>query len=97
MLLSCNPNDVEGSMKLIEDLTVNANRVQQQVLKEILTRNSETEYLRGFLNGCGDKDLFKKSVPVVNYEDIKPYIEMIANGAPSKIISAEPITELLTR
>ncbi|KAJ8645970.1 hypothetical protein MRB53_007718 [Persea americana] len=96
MLISCDPNDVEGGMKLIEDLTVNANHVQQQVLKEILTRNAETEYLRGFLNGCSDKDLFKKSVPIVNYEDIKPYIEMIANGTPSKIISAEPISELLT-
>ncbi|XVF44365.1 hypothetical protein PTKIN_Ptkin02bG0114400 [Pterospermum kingtungense] len=43
-----------------------------------------------------DKELLKNKVPVVNYEDIKPHIERIANGDSSNIISAEPITELLT-
>ncbi|KAK9934232.1 hypothetical protein M0R45_021384 [Rubus argutus] len=38
----------------------------------------------------------QKKVPVVNYEDVKPYIERIANGEPSEIISAQQITELLT-
>lgn len=91
------PNDNEAGLKLLEDLTTNANQVQQQVLEEILTKNAATEYLSGFLNGHSDKKLFKKKVPIVNYEDIKPYIERIANGEPSEIISTQQITELLTR
>ncbi|KAH9752378.1 Indole-3-acetic acid-amido synthetase GH3.17 [Citrus sinensis] len=96
------PNDNEAGMKLLEDLTTNAYQIQLQVLKEILTRNAKTEYLKGYFNlniGHFDVDVlqvFKKNVPVVNYEDIKPYIERIANGEPSDIISAQPITEFLT-
>jgi len=36
-------------------------------------------------------------VPVVEYKDVKPFIERIANGAPSSLISSKTITELLTR
>lgn len=97
MIPSYNPNDNEYGLKLLEDLTKNAYEVQQQVLEEILTKNAQTEYLKGFLNGHYDKKDFKKNVPVVNYEDVKPYIERIANGEPSDIISAQPVTELLTR
>ncbi|XP_052203923.1 indole-3-acetic acid-amido synthetase GH3.17 [Diospyros lotus] len=96
MLLACDPTDNEAGLKLLEDLTTNANQIQQQVLDEILTRNARTEYLASFLKGQPDKQLFKSQVPIVNYEDIKPYIERIANGEPSHIISAQPITELLT-
>lgn len=97
MLPAYDPNDLEAGMKFLEDLTTNAYKVQQQVLEEILTQNVHTEYLRSFLSGHSDKKLFKEKVPVVNYEDVKPYIERIANGEPSEIISAQPITELLTR
>ncbi|KAE8023799.1 hypothetical protein FH972_009460 [Carpinus fangiana] len=96
MLPRYDPNDNEAGMKLLEDLTTNAHQVQQQVLEKILTQNVHTEYLSSFLNGHSNKKLFKEKVPVVNYEDIKPYIERIANGEPSEIISAQPITELLT-
>ncbi|XP_010249302.1 PREDICTED: indole-3-acetic acid-amido synthetase GH3.17 [Nelumbo nucifera] len=96
MLLNCDPNDREGSLKLVEELTTNADEVQQQVLQEILTQNADTEYLNGFLGGSSDKEQFKKKIPIVVYEDIKPYIEHIANGEASQIISAQPITELLT-
>ncbi|XP_030529223.1 indole-3-acetic acid-amido synthetase GH3.17 [Rhodamnia argentea] len=96
MLLGYDPNDNEAGLKLLEDLTRDANQIQGQVLKEILTQNAQTEYLSGFLDGRVDKELFKKKVPVVNYEDIKPYIERIANGEQSEIISSQPITELLT-
>lgn len=97
MVLTYDPNDSEGGLKLIEDLTVNACRIQNRVLDEILTQNARTEYLQGYLNGRVDKESFKRDVPVVKYEDIKCYIERLANGDPSEIISAQPITELLTR
>lgn len=96
MLLSCDPNDGEGSMKLIEDLTTNADKFQQQILHQILTQNADTEYLHGFLQGQSDKETFKKKVPIVSYDDYKPYIERLANGSPSQIISSQTITELLT-
>ncbi|KAI3410870.1 uncharacterized protein J3R85_018300 [Psidium guajava] len=96
MLLGYDPNDSEAGLKLLEDLTTDANQIQGQVLREILTQNARTEYLGCFLDGRVDKELFKEKVPVVNYEDIKPYIERIANGERSEIISSQPITELLT-
>ncbi|XVF66752.1 hypothetical protein PTKIN_Ptkin10aG0062800 [Pterospermum kingtungense] len=96
MLPNYDPNDNEAAMKILEELTENVYQIQQLVLEEITTRNANTEYLNRFLNGQFDKELFKKKVPVVTYEDIKPYIERIANGDSSNIISAETITELLT-
>ncbi|CAN6548576.1 unnamed protein product [Malus baccata var. baccata] len=96
MIPRYNPNDSEYGLKLLEDLTTNAYEVQQRVLEEILVKNAQTEYLKGFLNGHHDKKDFKNKVPVVNYEDVKPYIERIANGETSEIISAQKITELLT-
>lgn len=97
MLPVFDPNDYEAGLKLLEDLTNNACQIQQKVLEEILTTNLHTEYLKSFLDGDSGKENFKNKVPVVNYEDIKPCIERIANGEPSSIISAKPITELLTR
>ncbi|GAV88170.1 GH3 domain-containing protein [Cephalotus follicularis] len=96
MLPKYDPNDNETGVKLLEDLTTNAYQIQQQVLDEILTGNVQTEYLNGYLNGQSNKELFKRKVPVVRYEDIKSYIERICNGESSEIISAQPITELLT-
>ncbi|KAG6478092.1 hypothetical protein ZIOFF_061524 [Zingiber officinale] len=96
VVLSCDPNDLEGSMRLIEELTCNAGRIQEEVLQEILERNSGTEYLQGFLRGRSSSEQFKKQVPVVDYDRVKPYIDRLANGEPSQIISTEPILELLT-
>ncbi|XP_072950174.1 indole-3-acetic acid-amido synthetase GH3.17-like [Typha angustifolia] len=96
MIPVCDPNDGPGSLRLLEELTSNADQVQQRLLKEILTRNLDTEYLHGFLQGGTDRDLFKKRLPVVDYDKVKPYVDRIANGEPSTIISAKPITELLT-
>ncbi|GLT86790.1 hypothetical protein SLE2022_049080 [Rubroshorea leprosula] len=96
LLPKYDPDNNETGIKILEELTTNVCQIQQQVLEEIITRNVNTEYLRRFLDGVYDKQLFKEKVPIVNYEEIKPYIERIANGESSNIISAEPITELLT-
>ncbi|XP_017980372.1 PREDICTED: indole-3-acetic acid-amido synthetase GH3.17 [Theobroma cacao] len=79
---------------MIEDLTTNAYQIQQQLLEEILTQNVHTEYIHKFLNGSSDKKLFKEKVPIINYEDIKPFMEKIAKGEPSDILLAEPLLEL---
>ncbi|XVE50221.1 hypothetical protein DITRI_Ditri01bG0144500 [Diplodiscus trichospermus] len=80
-------------LKMMEELTTNAQQIQEQLLEEILMKNAATEYLSRFLNGHADRQLFKKNVPIVSYEDIKPYIDRIANGEPSDILLAEPLTE----
>ncbi|KAK8349525.1 hypothetical protein V6Z12_A06G147300 [Gossypium hirsutum] len=49
-------------------------------------------YLKGFLHGQTDKQLFKKNVLIVTYEDVKPYIDRIVSGETSDILLTKPIT-----
>nr|XP_027092553.1 indole-3-acetic acid-amido synthetase GH3.17-like [Coffea arabica]XP_027092554.1 indole-3-acetic acid-amido synthetase GH3.17-like [Coffea arabica]XP_027092555.1 indole-3-acetic acid-amido synthetase GH3.17-like [Coffea arabica]XP_027092556.1 indole-3-acetic acid-amido synthetase GH3.17-like [Coffea arabica] len=96
MLPTFDPRDTEAGSRILEDITSNAGHIQEQVLEEILTKNASTDYLKGFLNGYSDKELFKNKVPVVDYEDIKIYIDRIAlDGEPSQILTNDSITELL--
>lgn len=86
------------ALQFIEEMTRNADAVQERVLNEILTRNSQTEYLKRFkLDGVSDRETFKNKIPVVTYEDLQPEIQRIANGDRSPILSAHPISEFLTR
>ncbi|XP_012473146.1 indole-3-acetic acid-amido synthetase GH3.17 [Gossypium raimondii] len=86
-------NDYESGLKMMEELTTDAQQIQDQLFGEILSKNAETEYLQGFLHGQTDKQLFKKKVPIVTYEHLKPYIDRIANGeASSDILLVEPLT-----
>ncbi|NP_001312941.1 probable indole-3-acetic acid-amido synthetase GH3.1 [Nicotiana tabacum] len=85
------------ALQFIEEMTRNADAVQERVLNEILTRNSQTEYLKRFkLDGVSDRETFKNKIPVVTYEDLQPEIQRIANGDRSPILSAHPISEFLT-
>lgn len=86
------------ALQFIEEMTSNVDSVQERVLAEILCRNSETEYLQQYqLQGATDREIFKAKIPVVTYEDIQPQIQRIANGDPSAIFSAQPVSEFLTR
>ncbi|KAF8093920.1 hypothetical protein N665_0374s0012 [Sinapis alba] len=82
----------EEKRKVLEDLTSNAKQIQDDLLKEILTLNAGTEYLQSFLHGRSAKELFKKNVPIVTYNDVKSYMARVVNGEPSDIISILPIT-----
>ncbi|KAL0412600.1 UNVERIFIED_CONTAM: putative indole-3-acetic acid-amido synthetase GH3.1 [Sesamum radiatum] len=85
------------ALQFIEEMTRNADSVQQNVLAQILNRNAETEYLKGFsLDGATDRETFKSLVPIVTYEDLQPLIQRIANGDRSPILSSHPISEFLT-
>ena len=91
-------NKNEKSLQFIEDVTANAHEVQTQVLAEILSRSANVEYFqRHGLNGCTDRKTFKKVIPIVTYEDLKPDIDRIANGDTSPILCSKPISEFLTR
>ncbi|XP_042480371.1 indole-3-acetic acid-amido synthetase GH3.6 [Macadamia integrifolia] len=84
-------------LQFIEDVTTNADQVQQRVLSEILSRSAHVEYLqRHGLNGRTDCESFKKLLPVVTYEDLQPDINRIANGDTSPILCSQPISEFLT-
>ena len=86
-------------LDFIEDVTNNADEVQNKVLSEILSRNANVEYLRrhGVNGQTVDRDTFKRLLPVITYEDIQPDINRIANGDKSPILTTKPITEFLTR
>ncbi|MFQ6635452.1 hypothetical protein Gotur_010561 [Gossypium turneri] len=86
----------ENGMNILEDLTNNVQEIQEQVLEEILKRNAGTEYLsRFFPSGEADNQSFKTNVPIITYEDIKPYIDRIANGETSSILLAYRIIQFL--
>ncbi|RZS01449.1 hypothetical protein BHM03_00031348 [Ensete ventricosum] len=88
------------ALEFIEDVTANADQVQRRVLAEILAQNAPAEYLhRHGLPGrtAPDPDAFKRLIPVVTYEDIRPDILRIAHGDTSPILSGRPISEFLTR
>ncbi|XP_058083707.1 putative indole-3-acetic acid-amido synthetase GH3.9 [Magnolia sinica] len=85
----------EDALKELENLTEKADEVQQRILKEILTRNGATEYLNKYLGGSTDRSAFKCRVPVITYAGVRPYIQRIANGEDSSLISGHPITEMI--
>ncbi|KAL0891462.1 hypothetical protein Bca101_015445 [Brassica carinata] len=87
-----NLSEEDAGLAVLEKLTSSVKQIQDAVLEEILTCDANTEYLRSFLHGSSDKELFKKNVPVGTYEDFKPYMERVANGESSEIISGKPIT-----
>lgn len=85
------------ALQFIEEMTRNADFVQEKVLAEILSRNAKTEYLQRFkLHGATNRDIFKSEIPMVTYEDLQPDIQRIANGDRSLILSSHPISEFLT-
>lgn len=85
------------ALRFIEEMTRNADAVQEKVLAEILSRNAETEYLRRYnLGGATDRETFKSKLPMVTYEDLQPQIQRIADGDRSPILSAHPVSEFLT-
>ncbi|KAL1207053.1 Indole-3-acetic acid-amido synthetase GH3.15 [Cardamine amara subsp. amara] len=96
MLPKFDPTKPESCLSLLEDVTTNVKQIQESVLEAILSRNAQTEYLRGFLNDQIDKPNFKKNLPVVTYEDIRSYIDRIANGESFDLICDRPISVLLT-
>ncbi|KAG6408965.1 hypothetical protein SASPL_131993 [Salvia splendens] len=85
------------ALQFIEEMTRNADSVQENVLAQILRRNADTEYLKSFnLDGATDRESFKSKIPMVTYEDLRPFIQRIADGDRSPILSSHPVSEFLT-
>ncbi|XP_025828757.1 probable indole-3-acetic acid-amido synthetase GH3.8 [Panicum hallii] len=85
-------------LEFIEEMTTNVDAVQEHVLVEILDRNGGSEYLEKCgLAAATDRTTFRAKVPMVTYEDLKPYVMRVANGDRSPILSgpSHPISEFL--
>ncbi|XP_026452358.1 indole-3-acetic acid-amido synthetase GH3.6-like [Papaver somniferum] len=84
------------ALQFIEEITINADEVQNQALAEILSCNAQVDYLqRHGLNGQTDRKTFKRIMPVVTYEDLKPDIDLlIAKGnSISSTLCKSPISQ----
>uniref|UniRef100_A0A2P2KCQ0 Jasmonic acid-amido synthetase JAR1-like n=1 Tax=Rhizophora mucronata TaxID=61149 RepID=A0A2P2KCQ0_RHIMU len=78
-----------------EAMTKDAARIQRETLKKILEENGSSEYLQNLgLNGRTDQDSFKACVPLVTHKDLELYIQRIADGDSSAILTGKPITTL---
>lgn len=88
-----------------EHVSENASKVQSETLRRILELNSGVEYLRKWLGTVDVEEiddytletLFSSSVPIVSHADLDPYIQRIADGETSPLLTQEPITVLSLR
>ncbi|KAI3971626.1 hypothetical protein MKW92_049923 [Papaver armeniacum] len=81
------------ALEFIEEVTTNTDEVQKRVLYEILSISSHVEYLQKHgLNGHTDPETYRNVIPTATYDDLKPYIERIANGDASPILCGRPVT-----
>lgn len=87
--------------KVIEDfeaMTSDAERIQKETLKKILEQNRSAEYLQLVgLGGRTDPESFKRFVPLVTHKDLEPYIQRIADGDSSPVLTGRPITTISLR
>lgn len=96
-----------GIIGWFEDVAENAGRVQTETLRRILVQNHGVEYLRKWLGddvgsveemeGSVLESVYRSLVPVVCHADLEPYIERIADGDTSPLLTQQPITTLSLR
>uniref|UniRef100_A0A0D9XPW0 Uncharacterized protein n=1 Tax=Leersia perrieri TaxID=77586 RepID=A0A0D9XPW0_9ORYZ len=85
----------EEVISRFERTTRDAATVQRETLLRILDENAGVEYLRRLgLDGLTDVDSFHARVPVVTHADLEPYIQRIADGDTSPVLTAKPVTAI---
>ncbi|CAL9157495.1 jasmonoyl--L-amino acid synthetase GH3.5 [Musa acuminata AAA Group] len=86
---------LESVINEFEELSKDAGRQQTETLRWILEQNGEAEYLQSLgLAGRTDPESFKACVPLVTHADLEPYIQRIADGDASPILTGKPITSI---
>lgn len=90
--------DQEKVIAEFEAITKDAEKVQRETLKKILEENGSAEYLQNLgLNGRTDPESFKSCVPLVTHQELETYIQRIADGDSSPILTGKPITAISLR
>ncbi|GER46368.1 auxin-responsive GH3 family protein [Striga asiatica] len=87
--------DSEMVVEQFELLSMDAERIQKETLKQILEENGETEYiLKWGLFGKTDPNSYKARVPIVTHKDLEPYIQRVADGEKWPILTGKPISAI---
>lgn len=85
------------------EVSENATFVQQETLRKILEINCGVEYLSKWLgevanirdmDGLSLEKMYTKLVPLSVHADVEPYIQRIADGDTSPLLTQHPITHL---
>ncbi|XP_044502189.1 indole-3-acetic acid-amido synthetase GH3.10-like [Mangifera indica] len=98
-------NHQHGEFDIItwfDDVSGNAGFVQRETLRQILLQNCDVEYLKKWfgdikvqeMDACALESLFTSLVPLVSHADLDPYIQRIADGDTTPVLTKEPITTL---
>ncbi|CAK9158946.1 unnamed protein product [Ilex paraguariensis] len=99
----CNKRDeYSGIVSWFEDIAENASQVQTQTLRQILELNCGVEYLKKWLGEINIHDFEERAlesfytsmVPLASHADLEPYIQRIADGDTSPLLTPKPITTL---
>ncbi|XP_057473285.1 indole-3-acetic acid-amido synthetase GH3.10 isoform X1 [Actinidia eriantha] len=92
-----------GIIEWFEYVAENAGLVQTETLRRILKENYGVEYLKKWLGEIKNIDemeasalesLYTTLVPLASHADLEPYIQRIADGDPSPLLTQQPITTL---
>ncbi|KAJ9188252.1 hypothetical protein P3X46_003624 [Hevea brasiliensis] len=87
--------NVDKVIEEFEAMTKDTERVQIETLKKILEENGSAEYLQNLgLNGRTDPQSFRDCVPIITHKDMEPYIQRIADGDRSPVLTRKPITTI---
>lgn len=93
-------------MSWFEEIATNAGKVQMETLKKILEMNHGVEYLEKWLGDIDDvhnmdgealQSIYVSTVPLASHADLEPYIQRIADGDTSPLLTKQPITTLSLR
>ncbi|KAE9593025.1 hypothetical protein Lal_00028727 [Lupinus albus] len=97
-------NDHSGNdiINWFEDVSKNAGSVQTQMLSRIMKQNFGVEYLKKWLgdyniqemDACALESLFTSVVPLSTHADFEPFIQRLADGDTSPLLTQQPITTL---
>ena len=82
----------KAAAKRFDAATADPVAAQRKKLMEIMRRNQNTEYGKKY-NFASVKNLadFQARVPVVTYEDIKPYMDRIVRGERNILVAEDPV------
>ena len=77
---------------LLAQITADPERYQRRTLQRIVNANAATTYGRehGFarINSVAD---FRAAVPINTYEELRPYVDRIADGSDPHALTADPV------